>query len=96
MRAESAFTLDAAREKFSKYIKIILSSEYISKEKIFNIKKIIAKNNTGKTKVILSYKNRDVIVPIDSREDLFVNINDNFLSEIRSITGEDNVQIKYH
>ena len=67
----------------------------MSKEKIFTLKKIITKNNSGKTRVILSYKNRDLIVPIDSREDLFVNINDEFLSEIRSITGEDNVQIKY-
>tara|TARA_Y100000022_G_scaffold199620_1_gene212537 strand:- start:2270 stop:3694 length:1425 start_codon:yes stop_codon:yes gene_type:complete len=96
MRAENVFTLNAAREKFSKYIRIILSSEHISKDNIFDLKKIITKYSTGKTKVILSYKNRDVIVPIDSKEDLFVNINDKFLSEIRSITGEDNVQIKYH
>ena len=95
MRAESVLTLDAAREKFSKYVRIILSSDHMSKEKIFTLKKIITKNNSGKTRVILSYKNRDLIVPIDSREDLFVNINDEFLSEIRSITGEDNVQIKY-
>ena len=96
MRAENVFTLNAAREKFSKYIRIILSSEHISKDNIFDLKKIITKYSTGKTKVILSYKNRDVIAPIDSKEDLFVNINDKFLSEIRSITGEDNVQIKYH
>ena len=96
MRAENVFTLDEAREKFSKYIKIILSSDNISKDKIHEIKRIITKNKTGKTRVILSYKNRDVIVPMDSKEDLFVNISDEFLSEIRSITGYDNVQIKYH
>ena len=96
MRAESVFTLDTAREKFSKCIRIILSSEYISKDKIYDIKKIITKNNSGKTRVIFLYKNRDMIAPMDSKEDLFVNINDDFLSELRSITGDDNVEIKYH
>ncbi len=58
MRAENVFTLDEAREKFSKYIKIIFSSDNITKDKIHDVKRIITKNNTGKTRVILSYKNR--------------------------------------
>ena len=95
MRVESVFTLDTAREKYSKYLKIVLSSDHVSKEKIYNIKEIISRNNTGKTKVILSYKNRDVIVPVSSKEDIYVSINDNLLSEIRSIAGNENVEIKY-
>ena len=95
MRAESVFTLDIAREKYSKYLKIILSSDHVSKEKIYSIKKIISKNTSGKTKVFLSYKNRDVIVPLSSKEDMYVNINDELLSKIRSIAGNENVEIKY-
>ena len=95
MRAESVFTLDVAREKDSKYLKIVLSSDRVSKEKIYNIKQIISNNNSGKTKVILSYKNRDVIVPVSSKEDIYVKINDKLLSEIRSIAGNENVEIKY-
>ena len=95
MRAESVFTLDVAREKYSKYLKIVLSSDHVSKEKIYNIKEIISNNNSGKTKVILSYKNRDVIVPVSSKEDIYVKINDKLLSEIRSIAGNENVEIKY-
>ena len=63
--------------------------------KIYNIKKIISNNNSGKTKVILSYKNRDVIVPVSSKEDIYVKINDKLLSDIRSIAGNENVEIKY-
>ena len=95
MRAESVFTLDIAREKYSKYLKIILSSDHVSKEKIYSIKEIISKNTSGKTKVFLSYKNRDVIVPLSSKEDMYVNINDELLSKIRSIAGNENVEIKY-
>ena len=95
MRAESVFTLDTAREKYSKYLKIVLSSDHVSKEKIRSIKEIISKNDSGKTKVILSYKNRDVIVPLSSKEDIYVNINDRLLSDIRSIAGNENVEIKY-
>ena len=95
MRAESVFTLDVAREKYSKYLKIVLSSDHVSKEKIYTIKEIISNNNSGKTKVILSYKNRDVIVPVSSKEDIYVKINDKLLSEIRSIAGNENVEIKY-
>ena len=95
MRAETVFTLDTAREKYSKYLNIILSSDRVSKEKIISIKDIIAKNNSGKTKVILSYRNRDLIVPVSSKEDIYVNINDKLLSEIRSIAGNENVEIKY-
>ena len=45
---ESVFSLDVAREKYSKYLKIVLSSDHVSKEKIHNIKEIISnikKNN---------------------------------------------------
>ncbi len=95
MRAESVFTLDIARERYSKYLKIVLSSDHVSKEKMHSIKKIITENNSGKTKVILLYKNRDVIVPVSSKQDIYVNISDKLLSEIRSIAGSENVKIKY-
>ena len=95
MRAESVFTLDIARERYSKYLKIVLSSDHVSKEKIHSIKKLITENNSGKTKVILLYKNRDVIVPVSSKQDIYVNISDKLLSEIRSIAGSENVKIKY-
>ena len=95
MRAESVFTLDVAREKYSKYLKIVLSSDHVSKEKIYNIKEIISNKYSGKTKLILSYKNRDVIVHVSSKEDIYVKINDKLLSEIRSIAGIENVEIKY-
>ena len=36
----------------------------------------IAKNNSGKTKVILSYRNRDLIVPVSSKEEIYFNINE--------------------
>ena len=65
------------------------------KKRFITLKEIISNNNSGKTKVILSYKNRDVIVPVSSKEDIYVKINDKLLSEIRSIAGNENVEIKY-
>ena len=70
MRAENVFSLDTAREKYSKYLRITLSSDSISKQKIYDIKKIISMNSNGKTKVMLSYKTRNVIAPISSKQDL--------------------------
>ena len=95
MRAENVFSLDTAREKYSKYLRIILSSESISKQKIYDIKKIINMNSNGKTKVMLSYKTRNVIAPISSKQDLLVKVNDKLLSKIKSIAGSENVEIKY-
>ena len=95
MRAENVFSLDTAREKYSKYLRITLSSDSISKQKIYDIKKIISMNSNGKTKVMLSYKTRNVIAPISSKQDLLVKVDDKLLSKIRSIAGSENVEIKY-
>ena len=54
MRAENVFTLDEAREKFSKYIKIILSSDNITKDKIHAVKKLLQK-------IILKNKSHTVV-----------------------------------
>ena len=74
-----------------KYISSVNSVIKLSQKAL----EIISNNNSGKTKVILSYKNRDVIVPVSSKEDIYVKINDKLLSEIRSIAGNENVEIKY-
>ena len=95
MKAETLYTLVEAREKYSKYLSIILSSDLISKEKIHDIKNIIDKYDSGNTKVILSYKTRDFIAPINSDKEIYVKITDNLISDIKSITGEDSVSIKY-
>ena len=95
MKAEKIYSLDDAREKYSKYLNITLSSDIISKEKIYNIKKIIDKHDSGKTKVLLSYKTRDIIAPINSDKDIYVKITDNLISDIKSIVGEESVAIKY-
>jgi DNA polymerase-3 subunit alpha len=95
MRAEKLYTLIEAREKYSKHLSIVLSSELISKEKIHDIKNIFDKYDSGKTKVMLSYKTRDFIAPINSDKEIYVKITDNLLSDIKSITGDDSVSIKY-
>ena len=95
MRAEKIFTLLEAREKYSKYLSIILSSEILSKDKIHDIKNIINKYDSGKTKVVLSYKTRDFIAPINSDKEIYVKITDSLLSDIKSVTGDDSVSIKY-
>ena len=95
MRAEKLYTLTQAREKFSKHLSIVLSSEIISKEKIRDIKNIIDKYDSGNTKVVLSYKTRDFIAPINSDKEIYVKITDNLISDIKSITGDDSVSIKY-
>ena len=95
MRAENLYTLIEAREKYSKHLSIVLSSELISKEKIHDIKKIIDKYDSGKTRVILSYKTRDFIAPINADKEIYVKITDNLISDIKSITGDDSVSIKY-
>ncbi len=95
MKAEKVYSLDDAREKFSKYLNITLSSDVISKEKVHDIKNIFDKYETGKTKVMLSYKTRDIIAPINSGKDIYVKITDNLLSDIKSIAGNDSVAIKY-
>ena len=95
MRAEKLYTLTEAREKYSKHLSIVLSSELISKEKIHDIKNIIDKHDSGKTRVVLSYKTRDFIAPITADKEIYVKITDNLLSDIKSITGDDSVSIKY-
>ena len=95
MRAEKLYTLTEAREKYSKHLSIVLSSELISKEKIHDIKNIIDKHDSGKTRVVLSYKTRDFIAPIKADKEIYVKITDNLLSDIKSITGDDSVSIKY-
>tara|TARA_B100001109_G_scaffold111132_1_gene90718 strand:+ start:11163 stop:14594 length:3432 start_codon:yes stop_codon:yes gene_type:complete len=95
MKADKIYSLDDAREKFSKYLKITLSSDIISKDKVYDIKNIIDKHDTGKTKVMLSYKTRDIIAPINSGKDIYVKITDNLISDIKSIAGDDSVAIKY-
>jgi len=95
MKAEKVYSLDDAREKYSKFLSIILSSDKISKEKVLDIKNIIDKHDSGKTKVMLSYKTRDVIAPINSGKDIYVKITDNLISDIKSIAGDDSVAIKY-
>jgi DNA polymerase-3 subunit alpha len=95
MRAEKLYTLIEAREKYSKHLSIVLSSELISKEKIHDIKNIIDKYDSGKTRVMLSYKTRDFIAPINSDKEIYVKITDSLISDIKSITGDDSVSIKY-
>jgi len=95
MKADKIYSLDEAREKYSKSLNIILSSDKISKEKVHDIKNIIDKYDTGTTKVMLSYRTRDVIAPINSGKDIYVKITDNLISDIKSIAGDDNVAIKY-
>jgi DNA polymerase-3 subunit alpha len=95
MRAEKLYTLTEAREKYSKHLSIILSSELISKEKIHDIKNIIDRHDSGKTRVVLSYKTRDFIAPINADKEIYVKITDNLISDIKSITGDDSVSIKY-
>ena len=95
MRAEKLYTLTEAREKYSKHLSIVLSSEIISKEKIHDIKNIIDKYDSGNTKVVLSYKTRDFIAPINSDKEIYVKITDNLISDIKLITGDDSVSIKY-
>ena len=95
MRAEKLYTLTEAREKYSKHLSIVLSSEMISKDKIHDIKNIIDKYDSGKTKVVLSYKTRDFIAPINSDKEIYVKITDNLLSDIKLIAGDDSVSIKY-
>ena len=95
MRADKVYTLVEAREKYSKHLSIILSSELISKDKIHDIKNIIDKYDSGNTRVILSYKTRDFIAPINADKEIYVKITDNLISDIKSITGDDSVSIKY-
>ena len=95
MRAEKLYTLTEAREKYSKHLSIVLSSELISKEKIHDIKNIIDKHDSGNTRVVLSYKTRDFIAPINVDKEIYVKITDNLISDIKSITGDDSVNIKY-
>ena len=95
MKADKIYSLDEAREKFSKFLSITLSSDIISKQKIYDIKNIIDKYDKGKTKVILSYRTRDIIAPINSDKDIYVKITDSLISDIKSIVGDDSVAIKY-
>ena len=95
MRAEKLYTLTEAREKYSKHLSIVLSSDLISKEKIHDIKNIIDRHDSGNTRVVLSYKTRDFIAPINADKEIYVKITDNLISDIKSITGDDSVSIKY-
>ena len=96
MRAERVYTLTDAREKYSKYLNIIFPSELLSKEKLAQIKTIFEKYDSGTTQIKLSYKTRDLIAPISLSKDIYVQITDKLLSDIKSLTGNDSVTIKYH
>ena len=96
MRVERVYTLSEARDKYSKYLSIVLPSELLSKEKVTQIKNIFQKYESGKTQIKLFYKTRDFIAPINLSKDIYVLITDNLLSDIKSLTGDDSVSIKYH
>jgi DNA polymerase-3 subunit alpha len=96
MRAERVYTLTEAREKYSKYLSIVFPSELLSKEKVIQIKSIFEKYNSGKTQIKLFYKTRDIIAPISLSKDIRVLITDKLLSDIKLLTGNDSVTIKYH
>ena len=96
MRADKVYTLTDAREKYSKYLNIVLPSELLSKEKITQIKNIFERYDSGKTQIKLSYKTRDFIAPISLNKDIYVKITDKLVSDIKLLTGDDSVSIKYH
>jgi DNA polymerase-3 subunit alpha len=96
MRAERVYTLSDARDKYSKYLSIVLPSELLSKEKVAQIKNIFQKYESGKTQIKLFYKTRDFIAPVNLSKDIYVLITDKLLSDIKSLTGNDSVTIKYH
>ena len=96
MRAERVYTLVEAREKYSKFLSIVFPSEFLSKEKLKQIKSIFEKHNSGKTQIKLSYKTRDFIAPVNLSKDIYVSITDKLLSDIKLLTGNDSVTIKYH
>ena len=56
MRADKVFTLNAARDKYSKYLNIVLSSDSISKDKISSLKDIILKNEQVKLRLYFHTK----------------------------------------
>jgi DNA polymerase-3 subunit alpha len=95
MRAERVYSLTDAREKYSKYLSVVFPSELLSKEKLAQIKNIFEKYNSGKTQIKLSYKTRDFIAPISLSKDIYVQVTDRLLSDIKSLTGNDSVTIKY-
>jgi len=95
MRAERVYTLTDAREKYSKYLSVVFPSELLSKEKLAQIKSIFEKYDSGKTRIKLSYKTRDFIVPISLSKDIYVQVTDRLISDIKSLTGNDSVTIKY-
>lgn len=96
MRAERVYSITDAREKYSKYLDIVFPSELLSKEKLTQIKNIFEKYDSGNTQIKLSYKTRDFIAPISLNKDICVKITDKLLSDIKSVTGNDSVTIKYH
>ena len=96
MRADRVYTLSDARDKYSKYLSIVLPSDLLSKEKIVQIKNIFQKYESGKTQIKLFYKTRDFIAPVNLSKDIYVSITDKLLSDIKSLTGNDSVTIKYH
>jgi len=93
---QRVYTLSEARNKYSKYLSIVLPSELLSKEKVAQIKYIFQKYKSGKTQIKLFYKTRDFIAPVNLSKDIYVLITDKLLSDIKSLTGNDSVTIKYH
>ena len=95
MRADNVYTLSDARERHSKIIQILLSSDLQSKETLQAVKNIITQSEAGNTKVIISYVSRDLIVPIKFKKEISIKINDKIMQSLQSIVGTKNVIIKY-
>ena len=72
MRADNVYTLSDARERHSKIIQILLSSDLQSKETLQAVKNIITQSEAGNTKVIISYVSRDLIVPIKFKKEISI------------------------
>ena len=95
MRVDNVYSLNDARERHSKYIEIILTSDLKSKETLQSIKDIITESEAGNTKVTISYVSRDLLVPIRFKKEISIKINDKLMQSLQSIVGTKNVIIKY-
>ena len=95
MRVDNVYSLNDARERHSKCIEIILTSDLKSKETLQSIKNIITASDAGNTQVTISYVSRDLLVPIRFKKEISIKISDKLMQSLQSIVGTKNVIIKY-
>lgn len=93
LHVETVIPLDKARNRFTKYLKVVADVNKIDVDTISNLGALFEKNN-GDTPVIIELLNNGSESKVFKSEKFLVSVSDKLISELTKIFGEEFVSLK--